>query len=67
MSTSGSAAVFTTALAPPLARLEGHVALAALARRLVNPRLVEDPPPYRPNAVLRGPRHLLVDFDQLRG
>ncbi len=51
----------------PLARIEGHVALAALARRLVNPRLVEDPPPYRPNAVLRGPRHLLVDFDQLRG
>ena len=51
----------------PLARIEGHVALVALARRLVNPRLVEDPPPYRPNAVLRGPRHLLVDFDQLRG
>jgi cytochrome P450 len=50
----------------PLARLEGHVALAALARRLVNLRLVEDPPPYRPNAVLRGPRHLLVDFDALR-
>jgi cytochrome P450 len=47
----------------PLARIEGHVALAALAHRLVNPRLVEDPPPYRPNAVLRGPRHLLVDFD----
>ena len=51
----------------PLARIEGHVALAALAHRLVNARLVEDPPPYRPNAVLRGPRHLLVDFDQLRG
>jgi cytochrome P450 len=50
----------------PLARIEGHVALVALARWLVNPRLVEDPPPYRPNAVLRGPRHLLVDFDQLR-
>ena len=51
----------------PLARIEGQVALAVLARRLVNPRLVEDPPPYRPNAVLRGPSHLLVDFDQLRG
>jgi cytochrome P450 len=49
----------------PLARIEGHVALATLARRLVNLRLVEDPPPYRPNAVLRGPRHLLVDFDGL--
>ena len=50
----------------PLARIEGQIALAALARRLVNPRLVEDPPPYRPTAVLRGPRHLLVDFDGLR-
>jgi len=51
----------------PLARIEGQVALAVLARRLVNPRLVEDPPLYRPNAVLRGPSHLPVDFDQLRG
>ena len=50
----------------PLARIEGQIALAALARQLVNPRLVEDPPPYRPNAVLRGPRHVLVDFDQLQ-
>jgi cytochrome P450 len=50
----------------PLARIEAQVALTALARRLVNPRLGADPPPYRPNAVLRGPRHLLVDFDQLR-
>jgi len=45
----------------PLARLEGQMALAELIRRLPNPRLVEDPPPYRPNPVLRGPRHLLVD------
>ncbi len=51
----------------PLARIEGQVALAALARRLFNPRLVKDPPPYRPNAVLRGPSHLLVEFDQLCG
>jgi cytochrome P450 len=50
----------------PLARIEAQVALTALAHRLVNPRLVEDPPPYRPNAVLRGPRHLLVEFDRLR-
>jgi cytochrome P450 len=49
----------------PLARMEGHIALTALARRLGNPRLVDDPPPYRPNAVLRGPLHLLVDFDHL--
>jgi hypothetical protein len=46
-----------------LARVEAQVALPALARRLVNPRLVTDPPPYRPNPVLRGPRHLGVDFD----
>lgn len=50
----------------PLARLEGQIALAALARRLVNPRLEQDPPPYRPNAILRGPRHLPVAFDGLR-
>src|SRR5215470_941550 len=31
----------------PLARIETHVALSALVRRLVNPRLVADPPPYR--------------------
>jgi cytochrome P450 len=47
----------------PLARMEGQIALTTLGRRLVNPRLVADPPPYRPNAVLRGPRHLLVEFD----
>lgn len=50
----------------PLARLEAQLALTALARRLDNPRLVEDPPPYRQNAVLRGPRHLNVAFDGLR-
>jgi cytochrome P450 len=47
----------------PLARVETQVALPELARRLVNLRLVTDPPPYRPNPVLRGPRHLLVEFD----
>jgi cytochrome P450 len=50
----------------PLARLETQLALSELARRLENPRLVEDPPPYRQNAVLRGPRHLNVAFDGLR-
>ncbi|GGV23074.1 cytochrome P450 [Streptomyces filipinensis] len=50
----------------PLARLETQIALAELARRLENPRLVEDPPPYRQNAVLRGPRHLNIAFDNLR-
>lgn len=47
----------------PLARLEAQTALTELAHRLVNPRLVVDPPPYRTNAVLRGPRHLPVAID----
>ncbi|MFD4601263.1 cytochrome P450 [Streptomyces sp. NPDC058464] len=50
----------------PLARLEAQIALAQLARRLDNPRLVEDPPPYRPNAVLRGPRHLNIAIDGVK-
>ncbi|MFF9605747.1 cytochrome P450 [Streptomyces sp. NPDC014684] len=49
----------------PLARLEAQIALSELARRLDGPRLVEDPPPYRQNAVLRGPRHLRIAFDGL--
>jgi cytochrome P450 len=51
----------------PLARVEVHMALAALAGRLGNPRLIEDPPPYRPSPVLRGPRHLRVGYDARRG
>jgi cytochrome P450 len=47
----------------PLARLETQIALTELARRLVNPRLIVDPPPYRTNPVLRGPRHLQVAVD----
>jgi len=49
----------------PLARTEAQIALSELARRLVNPRLVADPPPYRPNPELRGPRHLLVEYDSV--
>jgi cytochrome P450 len=49
----------------PLARMETHIALNALVRRLVNPRLVTDPPPYRELASLRGPQHLAVTFDDL--
>ncbi len=49
----------------PLARLEVSLALTELARRLVQPRLVVDPPPYRANAVLRGPERLLIAFDHL--
>ncbi|GAA1407526.1 cytochrome P450 [Catellatospora coxensis] len=47
----------------PLARLEAQLALTQLAKRLQNPRLVEDPPPYRPSPVLRGPIHLPVAYD----
>ncbi|MEU9008568.1 cytochrome P450 [Streptomyces sp. NPDC048479] len=50
----------------PLARMEAQLALTELARRLDNPRLMEDPPPYRQNAVLRGPRHLNIAFDGFR-
>ncbi len=47
----------------PLARMEAQIALTELTRRLRNPRLVTDAPPYRPSAALRGPRHLLIDID----
>ncbi|WP_327667500.1 cytochrome P450 [Streptomyces sp. NBC_00485] len=50
----------------PLARLETQFALSELARRLENPRLLEDPPPYRQNAVLRGPRQLHISCDGIR-
>ncbi|MFE7511673.1 cytochrome P450 [Streptomyces sp. NPDC057540] len=50
----------------PLARLEAQLALSELARRLENPRLLDDPPPYRQNAVLRGPRHLHIACDGIR-
>jgi hypothetical protein len=43
-----------------------QIALTELARRLVAPRLLVDPPPYRNNAVLRGPAHLPVAFDRLQ-
>jgi cytochrome P450 len=47
----------------PLARLEVQIALGELVRRLQGPRLVEDPPPYRPSPILRGPLHLAVEID----
>ncbi|MGW1888747.1 cytochrome P450 [Streptomyces sp. NPDC002004] len=46
----------------PLARLEAQTALSALLPRLGAAALVQDPPPYRTNAMLRGPRHLPVTF-----
>ncbi len=50
----------------PLARLETQIALTELVRRLENPRLAYDPPPYRQSATLRGPRHLTVKIDGVR-
>jgi cytochrome P450 len=42
----------------PLARVEAYAALSALLPHLGGARLVDDPPEYRQNAMLRGPRHL---------
>ncbi len=52
-------------LGAPLARLEGRIVIAELARRLVNPRL--ELLEYRENRVLRGPSTLVVGYDDLRG
>jgi hypothetical protein len=35
----------------------------ALSRRLIAPRLPQDPPPYRPGASLRGPEQLPIGID----
>ena len=49
-----------------LARLEVNTAVEAFLRRVENPRLVVDPPPYRRNALFRGPLHVLIDIDGIR-
>ncbi|MER6981054.1 cytochrome P450 [Streptomyces carpinensis] len=46
----------------PLAREEAHAALSTLIPHLGTARLVDDPPPYRQNAMLRGPRHLNIQL-----
>ena len=51
----------------PLARIEAQIALTAIVQRLEGPRLVSDPPPYRPSPVLRGPSELRVEVDAVRG
>jgi hypothetical protein len=43
--------------------METEAALKALSRRLINPSLVEDPPPYRATAALRGPERLLIKLE----
>jgi cytochrome P450 len=50
----------------PLARMETQIALTELVRLLQPPRLVVDPPPYRPSPLLRGPEHLLIEVDGVR-
>ncbi len=55
-----------TCFGGPLARLEMNLALEVFLRRVRSPRLVVDPPPYRHNQVFRGPRHLWVDFAEIR-
>jgi cytochrome P450 len=50
----------------PLARLEVQIAVNEFVRRVENPRLVADPPPYRHNQVFRGPRHITVEIDRVR-
>jgi cytochrome P450 len=50
----------------PLARTEAQIALTELVRRLEQPRLVVDPPPYRQSPLLRGPEHLLIEVDGVR-
>jgi cytochrome P450 len=49
----------------PLARLEVNIALETFLRRVENPWLVVDPPPYRQNQIFRGPLHLEVEFDRI--
>jgi cytochrome P450 len=59
----GFGAGIHSCLGAPLARFEAEAALTALAKRLVNPRLASDPPPYRRGAAVRGPRQLMVRID----
>ncbi len=49
-----------------LGRLEGQIAVRELTQRLVNPRLSQDPPPYRPMPDLRGPSALRIAVDDVR-
>jgi cytochrome P450 len=50
----------------PLARIEAQIAFPELLRRLGQPRLVVDPPPYRPSPLLRGLEHLLLEVEEVR-
>ena len=51
-------------LGAPLARLEGRIALAALARHFREIRLVEAKPRFKDNVVLRGLRTLPLEVER---
>ncbi|MDE2640932.1 MAG: cytochrome P450, partial [Chloroflexota bacterium] len=51
-------------LGAPLARLEGRIALAALARHFREIRLVEATPRFKDNVVLRGLRTLPLEVER---
>jgi cytochrome P450 len=55
-----------TCFGGPLARLEVNIAFETFLRRVENPRLVVDPPPYRQSSVFRGPEHLLIDCSRIK-
>ncbi|MEU6407112.1 cytochrome P450 [Streptomyces sp. NPDC046985] len=46
----------------PLARVEAETALGALLPLLASAQWAQETPPYRQNAMLRGPRHLMVHW-----
>jgi cytochrome P450 len=46
----------------PLARVEGQIALGAIAHRLKDPQLMIEKPAYKENLVLRGLEALPVRF-----
>ena len=45
---------------------EVNTAVEVFLRRVENPRLVVDPPPYRQSSVFRGPEHLVIDCDGIK-
>ena len=58
---------FQLSMRRPARRRECRRWYASVARSSgKNPRLVVDPPPYRRNALFRGPLHVLIDIDGIR-
>jgi cytochrome P450 len=53
-------------LGTPLARLEGTIALRAIATRVVRPQLDPASLVYKSNYNLRGPERMVIKFDQIR-